>query len=453
MSVLRAPEAREGEIAARVRRTHFVDSHEHLVEEPARTHWQPTPLLPCNDWALLFSHYIESDLMVAGMPSEHRSILMSPEKDTAAKWEVLEPWWPAVRNTGYGQAVELAASTLYGIRSLNGTTVRMMAERYTATVKPGFYRRVLRDLAGIESCQVNSLERTFMQSQQPALLMQDISILNLHTPEAWQGHAQEAGIRVSSLADYHRVVDWYFATYGPYAVAVKSQSAYSRELDFQDVPAEAADPIFRRILNGEHPHPQERRKLEDHLFWYCVRKATEYRLPVKLHTGYYAGHNGMPLARVAGNPGHVTELLRRAPETTFVLMHICYPFHEQMVALAKHWHNAVVDMCWSWIINPEAATQFLRSFLMAAPSSKILTFGGDYIPVEPVIGHAMIARHGITLALNGLVRDGWLTQSAAIDLVEPLMRGNARRIFMLDEKEKVLANAPWLHKPISSARS
>jgi len=432
------------DIAGRVRRTPFVDTHEHLVEEESRTRWQPSPLLPCDDWALLFSHYADSDLMVAGMSQREREVLFSPDADTRAKWRAMEGWWPYVRNTGYGQAVRLSVSALYGIRDINGTTVHTLQDRYRAAVQPGFYRRVLNDLAGVESCQVNSLERTFMETRLPTLLMQDLSILNLHTPEQWQANAAASGLKVTCLADYHRIIDWWFTTYGPYAVAVKSQAAYSRRLDFEDVPAEAADRPFQRLLSGHKLSAEERKSVEDHLFWYCVRKATEYRLPVKLHTGYYAGQNGMPMHRVAANPGDITEILRRAPDATFVLMHICYPFDEEMVAIAKHWQNAVIDMCWAWIINPEASVRFLRSFLMAAPSNKVLTFGGDYIPVELVVGHAAIARSGITRALTGLVQDGWLTQASALDLVEPLMRGNARRLFRTDQKERALLNVPWL---------
>jgi hypothetical protein len=32
----------------------------------------------------------------------------------------------------------------------------------------------------------------------------------------------------------------------------------------------------------------------------------------------------------------------------------------------------------------------------------------------------------------------------AVGLVEPIMRGNARRVFNLEEKERALKAAPWL---------
>jgi len=436
------------DIGAIVARTPFVDTHEHIVEEERRTAWKPHPLLPCNDWALLFSHYIDSDLQVAGMAPADRERLLSPNLDPAAKWQILAPWWPLVKNTGYGQAVRLAIERLYGVRDLNGRSVGKLAAAFEAAIRPGYYVEVLRKHAGIESCQVNSLETTFMETRYPALLLQDISLLNLHTPYNWMSNAERVGVRVSDLASYHRAIDAWFARYARYAVAVKSQAAYSRRLDFEDVPAERAEEPFARILRGDPLSPAEVKRVEDHLFWYGVRRATEHGLPVKLHTGYYAGHNGMPMDRLATNPSDVVELLRRAPDTTFVLMHIGYPFQEQMVALAKHWSNAVIDMCWAWIISPTASERFLRDMIVTAPRSKVLTFGGDYIPVEPVVGHAAIARRGIASTLEGLVRDGWLTRADAVELVEPLMRGNAERVFRLAEKRREAARVPWPHEPV-----
>ncbi len=124
-------------------------------------------------------------------------------------------------------------------------------------------------------------------------------------------------------------------------------------------------------------------------------------------------------------------------------MHIGYPYYEELIALAKQNPNAWVDMCWAWILNPVAAKDFLKKLLVTAPASKVLTFGGDYKPVEPVVGHARIAREGIGLALAELVEEGWLSLDDALALVEPLMSGNARTLLEVDEKERKLARAPW----------
>jgi len=430
------------EIGQAVERTPLVDTHEHLLEEKDRVEGDHRRLTS-DDWSFVLSHYIDSDLRSAGMTEDEMGRFKSAEVDPIDKWKILEPYWPAVRNTGYGQAVEIAMRRLYDVSELSVETVHRIQEQYQSLIGPGFYKTVLCDVANIESCQVNCLSSPFMESGQPQLLMQDISIVGMHIGPGFDTFGKPTGIDVKDLSDWHRVIDWWFEKYGDYAVAVKSQAAYGRDINYEDVPPERAAPIFKRRLNGESLSAQDRKRLEDHLFWYAARKATEYKLPIKLHTGYYAGHGYMPLNRLINNPGSATDLCRTAPDATFVFMHICYPYYEELISVAKHYPNAHIDMCWAWIISPVASVNFLKSYLVTAPANKILTFGGDYIPVEPVVGHATLARRGITRTLGELTEEGWLDTKRAQELVEPIMRGNARRIFRLDEKERVLERVPW----------
>jgi len=419
-------------IVKKVFETPFIDTHEHLLEEKERLA-ASHPRVQADDWSLLLNHYLNSDLLVAGMPKSAYDAFFSAKTDPVDKWRHLEPYWPAVKNTGYAQAVRIAMQQIYDVDELSATTVKKVQAAYEQTRRAGFYRRILCDLGKIESCQVNCLGRPFSESDMPTLLMQDLSILGMFAGPDFKTFAKPTGIEVRSLADWHRVIDWWFDKYAKYAVAVKSQNAYNRDIDYEQVPAEKVEAAFKRRLSNEPLRTEERKALEDHLFWYAVKKATEHNLPVKLHTGYYAGQNGMPLDRLLHNPGSATDLCRKAPETRFVFMHICYPYYEELLAVAKQYTNAYVDMCWSWIINPVAAKDFL----------KILTFGGDYIPVEPVLGHATIARRGIALALSELVEEGWLTLPDAMALIDPIMHNNARQIFNLAEKTQILENVKW----------
>jgi len=431
------------ELFEKVFATPLIDTHEHLLEEKERLRGPGRPRVRVDDWSLLLSHYLDSDLLTCGMPQDEYNRLFSSDVDPLEKWEILAPYWPFVRSTGYGQAVEIAMRELYDVPHLGPDTVKKVAEGYDRVRAPGFYRRILCEKAGIESCQVNCLSRPFMESDMPELLMQDISIVGMFAGPNIGGYARPAGIDVKDLDDWYRVIDSWFAKYGPYAVAVKSQNAYSRDIDYDPVPAEKAQPLFARRLRNAPLEPGETKALEDHLFWYAVQKATEAGLPVKLHTGYYAGQNSMPLSRLIRNPGSAADLCRAAPDARFVFMHICYPYYEEILSVAKQWANAYIDMCWSWIINPIAAKDFLKKYLVTAPANKILVFGGDYIPVEPVLGHAMLARRGIALALSELVEEGWLSLSQAMGLVDPIMHGNARRLFDLEAKSKRLRKAPW----------
>jgi predicted TIM-barrel fold metal-dependent hydrolase len=432
-------------LAERVARTPLVDTHEHLIEEKERLRGPSGPRVPCDDWALLFSHYLNSDLLNAGMPQADLDRFLSPGVEPLAKWRLLAPHWPAVKNTGYAQAVRWAIHQLYDVEELSADTVEQVQAGYAATRRAGFYQHILQDLANLESCQVNSLSgEPFKQSDQPMLLMQDLSIVGMFAGPSLKSYAGPAGREVKGLSDWHRVIDWWFERYARYAVAVKSQHAYNRDLDYARVPAEQAEGLFHKMLQKDPLSADDRKALEDHLFWYAVDQATRHGLPVKLHTGYYAGQNSMPLARLARNPGSAAELCRLAPDTKFVFMHISYPFYEDLLAVAKQWSNAYVDLCWAWIINPVAAKDYLKKHIVTAPINKLLPFGGDYVPVEPVLGHAMLARRGLVQALSELVEEGWLKLSDALDLVEPISRGNARRLFHLARKTEALRAAPWL---------
>ncbi|MFB3903149.1 MAG: amidohydrolase family protein [Acidobacteriota bacterium] len=430
-------------IRQRVEATPIVDTHEHLIEEEDRLQGKHKRVL-ANDWSFLITQYLNNDFTSCGMPNEASKAFLSPDVDPVEKWRLLAPYWPKVSHTGYAQAVSIALQRIYGVEELSERTVRNIQEAYTKTIQPGFYRRLLQQLGNIESCQVNSPDGPFKESRQPTLLMQDLNISGMHLIPGFDVYASAAGVKVADLHDWHRVIDWWFATYGPYAVAVKSTAAYVRNLDYADVPAEQVEGIFKKKLNKDPLTADEQTRLQDHLFWYSVRKATECNLPVKLHTGYYTGANYMPLGRLQGNAASASDLCRKSPDTRFVFMHINYPFYEDLIAVAKHYTNCYVDMCWSWIISPVASVNFLKQYLVTGPANKVFTFGGDYQAVETIIGHAALARGGISLALEHLVDEGWLSLNSAVGLVEDLLRGNAREFFKLEEKTRQLQQAPWL---------
>jgi uncharacterized protein len=425
-------------IFAKVRETALIDTHEHLCDESDRLAGKDPFGNGADDWTLVFSHYLDSDLRTAGMPPEDCRKFFRSDASPREKWKLIEPYWPAAKNTGYAQAVRHAMRELYGVDELSADTVDAVQAGYVKTRRKGFYERILRDLAKIESCQVNSTLRPFNETNMPTLLMQDLALAGMFAESDLNSLAGPTGINVTDLSSWHRVIDWWFQKYGRRAVAVKCVQAYSRDIDYAQVPAERAEGFFKRKVAGETIVPEDQKALEDHLFWYAAEKAAECYLPIKVHTGYYAGDGYMPLSRLMHNAASACDLCRAAPNTRFVFMHICYPYYEEMLSVAKHYANAYIDMCWSWIINPVAAKDFLKKYLVTAPANKLLTFGGDYLYVEPVLGHAMIARHGIAQALSELVEEQWLSASDALGLIEPIMNGNARRIFRLEEKQSAL---------------
>jgi len=318
-----------------------------------------------------------------------------------------------------------------------------LQRKFESILKPGLYKHVLQEKANIESCHVNSLTNPINETESPLLLMQDLRIDNFFSWFNIKEMAEAFNLEVNDMDDWYKVIDAWFDKYGDYAIGVKAAVAYSRDIDFVPTDYEDASPVFKKMLNGEDLKPEQRKKMEDHLFWYSVDKSAEYNLPVKIHTGYYAGENRMPLSRVAGNTGAASDLCRHKPEATFVFFHIAYPYYEQLLAVSKQYTNAVLDMCWAWIINPVASVDFLKKFIVTCPNNKVLTMGGDYIPVEPVLGHTSMARQGVTQSLCELVDQRWLNLDEALILTDDLMHQNARKIFDMPNKEKFLKSHSW----------
>ena len=428
------------EIARRVQKTPFVDTHEHLPDEADRLAGLG---VPCDDWSLLFHDYLRSDLVAAGMPASEIAAFFSGNVAPRRKWQILEPFWPRVMNTGFGQALRISMRELYGVEALDTKTIPLLQEAYEDFRKPGMYEKVLVKESNIESCQVNTDGLPFHESKQPTLLMQDLSFQTLHMDPDIGGLSRQAGIVVRSLDDWHEVIRWWFDRYSKYAVAAKSQGAYLRRINYHRVAQEEAEPVFAQILRGESPEHSRIQLLEDHLFWFCVDQATQHQLPVKIHTGYLSGERIENFRHITQHPHDIIELCRQAHETRFVFLHISYPYWQELIAVAKRFSTAHIDMSWAWALDPAGASEFLKRYLVSAPWNKVFTFGGDYSVVECVLGHAVMARQGITQTLAELVEEGWLRHQEAVGLVEPLLRGNARTTFNLEEKTRALSKAPW----------
>ncbi len=414
-------------IEQKVFETQFIDTHEHLMDESERLDCVE-PFIPCDDWALLLNLYFGFDLILGGISKSEIGRLFSKNVSPIDKWVILKEYWPYLKNTASGIVFRTTIRILYGIDEISEDNIPELQNRYEQTRKKGFYKQIIRELANIRHCHVHSPNVACKKSESPDLLYQDIA-LNGMIQVTLNSYSVPENVKINNLTDWHTLIDGWFAEYGHAAKAVKIGNAYFRRLDFERVEASEVEEIFSRKINLQTNGPEEDKKLQDHLFWYCVDKATAHGLPVKMHTGQWAMNNAMNMHWVKENPSDCASLCRQAPDTKFVFFHLCYPHYEEMLSLAKNYANAYIDMCWSWSLNPLAAKDFLKKFILTVPNNKIFTFGGDDKIVENLVGHAHVARQGIALAFTELVSENWLTLGDAMDLVDHLMYKNAEKIY------------------------
>jgi uncharacterized protein len=426
--------SRSSPLAAAIDETPWIDVHEHLVDERHRLAddgyafteiFGESARIP-GDWsALITGGYALDDLVSAGLPADAARAFTSDGPEPLEKWELIEPYIDAARLTGYLRAVDLTTDRLFGLR-LARDTCEEIDRRVRELRRPGYYRDVLNGVANVERCQVNSLDvDPFCETEMPELFDQDISIAGLVRGSHPRAEAL-SGIDVATLDDYLRVIDWTFERYAARAVAAKCFWAYFRSLAVG--PADSPPRRAFDRLRSRTEDAADRRQVEDFLFRRCVELATSAGLPVKVHLGSLARNNDPHLQWVYTCVADMTRLVQEYPRTTFVLMHMAWPQQEQLIALAKHQPNVIVEMSWAWTAAPRSASDFLERFLTAVPANKLLGFGADYLTVENVVGHAELARRGLERALQSLVSSEWLSMDDALRVVPLLMRENAERI-------------------------
>ena len=425
----------------------ITDTHEHLRKEDEWVERGPRDVLED-----LFSNYIPADLDVAGAEGAAIRALTDPGTgDVASRCAAIREAWERVRFTGYGEAVRAMAQAVYGIDELDADAIAAAQPKLDAMRKPGKRLDLLRDTAGLDHVQVDDFVFACEpDASGPEFFLYDLSWVSLSSGQiSTETLHQETGVTVTNLATLRQAMEGLFAKYGPRAVAVKTQHAYGRTLQWRQRNDSDADRVLRKLLAGAPVTEAERLCLGDWCIARGVELAGEHNLPFKIHTGYYAGSNYMLIDRI--RPGHLAPLLVAYPKTRFVLMHIGYPYGQEMIALAKHFRNVYVDLCWAWSIDPYSSMDFVRRFIHTAPANKLFGFGGDTFWPTSAVGYAMQTRRWLTRTLTAEVADGLMTEAQAMGLAKRLLHDNAYDCFDIDATRRAIRDAaPKTREPVAA---
>jgi uncharacterized protein len=425
------PRPTNSELAQFIQAQAMVDTHEHLRSEKEFVQQGPDLL------QRLFGSYLPADLIVAGASQgQVDTLLDGANPDIGGRYQAIAPYWQAVRHTGYGEAVQRLAHTLYGMNEIAAESLRAAAPRHADLCRPGERLRLLRDVANLDHVQIDDFERPcLLDPAGPDFFFYDISWVKFargepDIPEL----AAETGIEVRDLNSLQAVMESVFTQHAALAIAVKSQHAYNRTLSWEPRSEQAAAAALDTYLRRPEAYSDtDRLCLGDWCLAKGIELAIEHDLPFKIHTGYYAGHSRMPVDFIRS--GNLCALLARYLDARIVLMHIAYPYSHELIALAKHYPNVYVDLCWAWSIDPLSTADFVRRFIHAVPSNKLFVFGGDTAWPTNSVAYAQQTRAWLTYALESEVREGWLTEPEALELAGRFMVHNQYACFRIEAKK------------------
>lgn len=401
----------------------LVDAHEHLIEERDRT----ALALDC---FYLTAHYCPQDLVSAGMPKAHVDGLLDRSVPLATRWEWIAPYWPFVRTTGYGQAVEIAARDIFGVEGLSASTYGPLSDAVAASAgRPGWYDYVLKERARILTCILDGwrleVDRRYFL---PVIRFDDMIMARTAEQIRQRGECRDR--EIGSLSDYLAAMDATFTRYVEQGVvAIKCGLAYRRSLAFDLVPRGMAERLFARALRDELPE-REAKLLQDFLFHEVCARAGAHGLPYQVHTGLQSANATAHIEYT--NPVLLTTALRAHPETLFDLFHGGYPYGGELATIGKNFPNAYVNACWLAIIAPTVLRRQLHEWLDTVPHNKIQAFGGDYRFVELSYAHALMARSAVADVLAERVELGLLAEHEALPLARRLLAENGVALFKID---------------------
>ena len=404
----------------------LIDTHEHLRRERDWVEKGPDILQD------LFGNYVPADLIAAGATREDLHKLNdASDPDLGARFDRIRSAFATIRFTGYGEAVRILAHEVYGMADFSGDELHKAQEKLRAWRRPGGRYELLRQIGRLDHVQTDDFSWACPPDESGVdFFLYDLSWATFCNGQIDAEAMERAtGVAVTGLASLKQGMEAIFAQHGPHAIAVKAQHAYNRTLRWEERTDADAERVLQRLLQGTELNEPSRLLLGDWCWARGTELAIEYELPFKIHTGYYAGNDRMPVDRIKS--GHLCPLLARYLDCRFVLMHIAYPYSNELVALVKHYRNVYADLCWAWSIDPASACDFVRRFIHAAPASKLFAFGGDTGWPTSSVAYAIQARRWLARALQGEVDDGLLTEAEAIELATRFMRGNQEACFDL----------------------
>lgn len=403
----------------------IIDTHEHLPQrEEERSH--ETDIL-----REYLTQYFSCDLISAGLPPKELERCKDISEPLMKRWDLMEPYWDAARNTGYCRALDITVKELYGKDKICRETLEELNECFLKTLTPGHFEKVLKEISKIKISLVDNSKGC---SECDTRLFRPVFRLDMYRGYESKGGinnaADESGIPMNSLDD------WLAATQKEMdraiadgCVALKIGDAYSRSLYFPNVSKKDAEDEFKRILrDGDGDILGYGEVFQNYMTHYVLKLANERNLTVQIHTGLLEG-NGNTLSN--SDPTLLNNLFIEYSDVVFDIFHMGYPYEHFLSALAKNFANVNIDMCWANIISPVASINALVEYLDSVPANKISAFGGDYCFIDGVVGHSRIARRNVSKALAIKVEDGCFDTDRAKEIAGMLFIENPERIFKL----------------------
>jgi uncharacterized protein len=405
----------------------IVDTHEHLPSEKDR-------LASNVDFSTLFSHYCLTDLKSSGMQPKEMETFYSKDTSVEEKWQIFEPYYNLIHDGAYARSAHIAMEQFYGFSRLESAAdAAAVTKAMREANKPGLYKKVLKD-----ACHIR-MSMNFGSLEDDPDFFAPVIFANSYvevTKATIRGLEDALELSCGNLNSYVDALCEQFRQFKEQGMkGIKFSLAYMRDLTFKSRTHAEAEEVFLRIMDEGYGWRyadlgyEESRPLQDYLVHRFVEMAGDLDLPIVFHTGLQTDveHNAWDT-----RPLQLVNLTHRYRNVDFIILHGGCPWMDDAALMAKQYRNVYLDLAWTHIMSPSIATRYLQSWIDLVPMNKISGFGGDYMVVEKVFGHLVMARENIARALTAKIEDGAMSLDRAKIWIQAMLWENPKRVYRLE---------------------
>ncbi len=399
-----------------------IDTHEHLNNEELRN-------MDNDIFQEYLQHYFVSDLVSSGLSQSSLDMVMGDTLSVIEKWDIVEPYFERCKLTGYGRALEIAVKGLYNIDGFSKENIQEINYAFKKTQYKGRYGEILKK-CNIKRALVNVYDSLKCDRKYFCPVFQIDPFVLLDGEELFNAIKKACGLDIFTFDQYLLGIDIVMEkAVKKGTAAFKCAMSYNRTLKVTFPKKEEAKKEFESFLKRDkYEKPKYLgRNFQDYVFNYILSILDKQHSVLQIHTGMHEG-NGNIMSN--SNPELLTPLFIKYPYITFDLFHCGYPYVYSVGVLAKQFPNVYIDMCWAHIISPISAIRSLHEWLQLVPISKISAFGGDYLFIDGVYGHLLIAKENVSRALAVSVSQNLFKENVAVDIAKKLFYENPKNIFV-----------------------
>ena len=387
----------------------IIDTHEHL--KPEKQH-----LSKRFDWSWLLMGYLIHDLRSAGLDPK-----LDPWDNSTPpgrKWEMVKPYWQAVKWGTYARGLRLALAEWFGVDDITDDTWEMIGHKLNEHNKPGIYRKALAEKCRIERVICSNTEWTGYEGD---LLRVIVAVPRIVTPADLSYYERLTGLPIRNAKQAYGALEKFFedaerAGVVGFKTVACPMGPYDRS---------AVQRLLIKVGQGQALSFEEQPVMNRYFYELAFRLLRGTDKVVAVHCGVWGDFRTLDVM-------NFYQTIARFPGIKFDLFHMGMPSVRQMAFVGKNLRNASLNLCWSYLVSQHMAENALAEWLDIVPTTKVFGFGGDFVyNPQAVWGHLVMCRESLARVFAARIRRGMMDVDGAIAVLRAWMYENPKRYYGL----------------------